>query len=300
MALPKFEKDISYISKLADQPNDTVGNPLSAAQLKDRFDAAGNDIKEYINTVLIPFLQGASAAANLGLEPISGITDATDLQSALEALKRAIDNTATGELPDASLTGSKLVPEAITNRELAPAAVQGRNVAPKTLTGANAVDKSFGADVFEDEFLQHRHIGKYVIEDENIADNTIDASGKIKDGTMTAKKYAPLSVPTIAYQEKSVTAPKLAEDAVRIRATNVVVDPAAFAADNTYPDFPFKGDIVNASSTDSMRPEIVFSVADATSGVFCPVAETYNGGVYIYASEVPAAAITIPVIELWR
>ena len=214
MALPKFEKDISYISKLADQPNDTAGGELSAAQLKARFDAAGNDIKEYINTVLIPFLQGASAAANLGLEPISGITDATDLQSAIEALKRAIDNTAAGELPDASLTGSKLVPETITGRELALNAVQGKNVAPKTITGENAADKSFGADVFADEFLQHRHIGKYVIEDENIADNTIDASGKIKDGTMTAKKYAPLSIPTIAYQDKSVTTEKIAPNAV--------------------------------------------------------------------------------------
>jgi hypothetical protein len=38
----------------------------------------------------------------------------------------------------------------------------------------------------------------------------------------------------------------------------------------------------------------------STSGNFAPVAETYNGGVYLYASDVPEADVTVPVIICWK
>ena len=51
---------------------------------------------------------------------------------------------------------------------------------------------------------------------------------------------------------------------------------------------------------ESMIPEIVLSVEDATSGNFAPVAESYNGGVYLYATSAPESDITIPTIIAWR
>ena len=98
----------------------------------------------------------------------------------------------------------------------------------------------------------------------------------------------------------SVTAQKLAADAVKLSFSNTIVSDASFVADSTYTDFPCRASVPLAGVTSSMIPEVVFGVVDAMSGIFAPCAETYNGGVYIYASEVPSAAITIPTILCWR
>lgn len=47
MALTKFNKDVSYHQKLSNRPNSTDG--LTADVIKQRFDQAANDIKDYIN-----------------------------------------------------------------------------------------------------------------------------------------------------------------------------------------------------------------------------------------------------------
>lgn len=47
-----LSKDLNIIQKLDDEPNDVGG--LTAAELKAKFDEAGNIIKEYINDTLIP------------------------------------------------------------------------------------------------------------------------------------------------------------------------------------------------------------------------------------------------------
>ena len=41
--------------------------------------------------------------------------------------------------------------------------------------------------------------------------------------------------------------------------------------------------------------EFVTKTAD-----FAPAAESFHGGVYIYAAEMPEAMVTIPTIVLWR
>ena len=79
--------------------------------------------------------------------------------------------------------------------------------------------------------------------------------------------------------------------------TNVVVASSAFVSDVTYNEFPYKASIALTNVTSSMLPEVVFSTADAISGIFSPVVESYNGGVYIYSSDIPSgASITIPSI----
>ena len=50
MALTKFTKDVNNIQALSDRPNEIDG--LTSAELKERFDRAGADIKSYINNEL--------------------------------------------------------------------------------------------------------------------------------------------------------------------------------------------------------------------------------------------------------
>lgn len=98
----------------------------------------------------------------------------------------------------------------------------------------------------------------------------------------------------------AVGASNLAADAVKLTFTNTVVEAASFAADETYGDFPYRAAVPLAGAAEAMTPEVVFGVTDAMSGTFAPVAESYAGGVYIYAAELPSAAVTIPTILLWR
>lgn len=82
--------------------------------------------------------------------------------------------------------------------------------------------------------------------------------------------------------------------------TNISVDASKFVSNSTNENFPFRASVALSGVTSSMIPEVIFNLADATSGVFAPVADSYDGGVYIYASEKPAATVTIPTILLWK
>lgn len=100
--------------------------------------------------------------------------------------------------------------------------------------------------------------------------------------------------------DKSVTFPKLANDAIKRVVTNKVVAKAAFTSNSTYADYPYRAAIAINGVTTDMIPEIIFDVADAISGNYSPVAQTYNGGVYIYAASPPDNNLTIPTIIVWR
>lgn len=79
--------------------------------------------------------------------------------------------------------------------------------------------------------------------------------------------------------------------------SSVAVATSDWASDTTYTDYPYRASIAIDGCTINHIPEVVFSLVDAMSGTFAPIAETYDGGVYIYASEQPAD-ITIPTIKL--
>lgn len=100
--------------------------------------------------------------------------------------------------------------------------------------------------------------------------------------------------------DKSVTFPKLANDAVKRVVTNKTVAKANFVSDNTYTDYPYRAVIAVNGVTTDMIPEIIFDVADAISGNYSPVAQTYDGGVYIYAASPPDNNLIIPTIIVWR
>lgn len=68
---------------------------------------------------------------------------------------------------------------------------------------------------------------------------------------------------------------------------------SAWQTDSTYAGFPKRAQLALTGVTSSMFPEVAFDPTDAMSGILAGVAETYNGGVYIYATRVPDDAITV-------
>ena len=86
----------------------------------------------------------------------------------------------------------------------------------------------------------------------------------------------------------------------KLQFNNTTVKATSFVNTATYEDYPYRAPVALNGAISSMIPEVIFGLVDATSGNFAPVAESYNGGVYLYASDVPEADIIIPVILMWR
>ena len=114
--------------------------------------------------------------------------------------------------------------------------------------------------------------------------------------TLQTGNYGGASIPTSAYQDASVTRAKLASDVKVLPFTNKTVATSAWVSDTTYTDFPYRAAVACEGVMAKHYAEVSFSPADAMSGSFAPVAESYDGGVYLYASEIPEAALTIPTI----
>jgi len=92
-----------------------------------------------------------------------------------------------------------------------------------------------------------------------------------------------------------------------LRNMNVVVPRNAWSQDATYAAYPYRATIPLDYVSVQSIPEVFFDADEIMSGTFAPFANTYgtvntsdlpssNGGVYIYASQIPTGSITIPVI----
>ena len=111
-------------------------------------------------------------------------------------------------------------------------------------------------------------------------------TGNIEDGAVINAKIA----------NGAVARTKLASDVKVLSFTSKTVSVSAWASDTTYTDFPYRAAVACEGVTAKHYAEVTFAPADAMSGEFAPVAESYDGGVYLYASEISEAALTIPTI----
>lgn len=88
----------------------------------------------------------------------------------------------------------------------------------------------------------------------------------------------------------------------KLQYNNVGVDAINFIADPTYEaqGYGYRAAVDLVGVIGSMIPEVVFELKETVSGIFAPVAETYDGGIYLYASSVPEDDINIPTIICWK
>jgi len=88
MALPKLIKDLNYIQALSDRPNTADG--LTSMELKEKFDQAANDIKNYINNELISEIDKQNLASIKGSD--SRLTDSRRCNNNFDNYKIALSN----------------------------------------------------------------------------------------------------------------------------------------------------------------------------------------------------------------
>lgn len=79
--------------------------------------------------------------------------------------------------------------------------------------------------------------------------------------------------------------------------TNTTVEVSDWVSDNTYEDYPYKAVISKTGITANDILFVVFDMTEAVSGNYAPICSSAAGTVTIYAKEVPAADIIIPVIK---
>ena len=285
--IPRVTDELGTVSTLDDRPNDTGG--LTAAELKAKFDADSGTLKTYLNDVLIPFLEGTSAAESLGITTIPGFS-ADNIQTALEQIVQAMQDVTQGSVTDGSITLAKLAAE-VTAVALGGAAASHTHGAGDIASGtleSSRIPVLDGTKLGTGS-VGTAQLGAAVVTAEKLAALAVLAQ-HIANGAVTTQKIA----------AGAVTAEKIADGAVKLTFTDTTVAAAAFAPDTTYADFPFRASVSLAEVTGTMVPEVIFGATDAASGIFAPVAESISGGVYLYAAEVPSADITIPTIICWR
>lgn len=132
MAFTEFIADVENIQKLADRPQ------LEPKALKEAFDKAGEDIKQYVTNVLVPELEAETAAGSVGATHIGdgdpNPESSRNVQAKLNYLYEQIKQTQIGQIPDRSIESIKIASGTITQNELADGAVTTAKLADGAIT----------------------------------------------------------------------------------------------------------------------------------------------------------------------
>lgn len=207
MAYIRLTDDLNVIQKLDTEPNDIGG--LSADELKAKFDEAANIVKTYINEVLLPAMEGNEGANNVGIETISAISTATNVQDALIQIVQLIQGISQGSVPDGSITSQKLADAAVTAVKMAENAVDSSNIfdnaiisaklaalcvttaklAAKCVTSSKIADNAVGTEQLANSSVTNGKLASDAVQTSNIYENAVSAS-KLADAAVTREKIA--------------------------------------------------------------------------------------------------------------
>ena len=115
-----------------------------------------------------------------------------------------------------------------------------------------------------------------------------------------------ITTDTLSYFKDKMSADFVTQDAISTKQTkrllfqNVPVIRSSWKADSTYPSYGYVSSIKLTGVTSSHFVEVVLGSDDAISGQFAPIVDSYNGGVKIYAADIPLKQLTIPTIIAWE
>lgn len=199
MAFTIPEDVLGTISKLSNYPNRI--ERLRAAQLKEKFD---EDAKTVMGAVkrLIKELGMETAAKNIGFQKTTAV-NASDVQSAIEAVQAQIAGVSQAGIADAAITAQKIADGAVTTPKITDEAVTTQKIEDEAVTTPKIADGAVTTPKIADEAVKEDKIGYYAVGESRIATFAV-----------TEKKIANYAVTESKIRSYAVTESKIADKAV--------------------------------------------------------------------------------------
>lgn len=219
MAFTIPEDVLGTISKLSNYPNRI--ERLRAAQLKEKFD---EDAKTVMGAVkrLIKELGMETAAKNIGFKKTTAV-NASDVQSAIEAVQAQIAGVSQAGIADAAITAQKIADGAVTTPKITDGAVTTQKIEDEAVTTPKITDGAVTTQKIADRAVTRDKIGYYAVDESRIAtfavtekkiDNYAVTEGKIKSYAVTESKIANGAVGRDQIKDGAIGSKKLSSGAV--------------------------------------------------------------------------------------
>lgn len=219
MAFTIPEDVLGTISRLSNYPNRI--ERLRAAQLKEKFD---EDAKTVMGAVkrLIKELGMETAAKNIGFKKTTAV-NASDVQSAIEAVQAQIAGVSQSGIADAAITAQKIADGAVTTQKITDGAVTTQKIEDGAVTTPKIADGAVTTPKIADRAVTEDKIGYYAVGKDRLAtfavtENKIDnyavTEDKIKSYAVTTRKIANKAVGRDQIKDGAIGSEKLSSGAV--------------------------------------------------------------------------------------
>lgn len=293
----------SPVSAEADRPQ------RSAAEMKAVFDSNSEDLKRALNA-LIDELSAGSGGDEISMSALDDITAGT-LRSLLEAIyAEAKEGVRSEDILAIRLGNVGQLEVTLDGETWSPIAGGGgggggdwSDIA--ALPVAEDIQPPDGFLMYDASLsLPRRALWSKIRDTLNniyigIADYAGSAVGTVKRADEAAKLKTARKIGEADFDgTQNVSLANMGAQPASILVENTTVETGAWEDDGTYADYRYRATIPIAGVTSDLYAEIVFAVEDAVGGIYAPVANTYNGGVYIYASEITGSDIVVPTIKV--
>ena len=181
------------------KPNKLTG---TAAENKAAFDNLVTAVVREKFNAFLEELMGASAAGQIGVDTIPGVTAET-IQEALEAIMESQQGITQGAVADGSITAAKLADASVTTAKIAALAVTGALIA----AGAVSTEK------ISDGAVSTAKIAALAVTTALIAAGAVSTE-KLAQGAVTTEKIASAAVDSTKLAAGAATTAKIADGAV--------------------------------------------------------------------------------------
>ena len=199
------------------QPNKLTG---TAQENKAVFDALIKNLVKVKLNALIDELTGAGAAAQIGIDTVTGMSS-DNLQDMLEEIVQSMIDITQGSVSDGSITSAKLASGAVdtgniadgavTTAKLAATAVTTAKIALLAITTALIADAAVTADKIASGAVTEDKLGAQAVTSGKIASAAVDNT-KLAEAAVTSVKIAAGAVIAAKIAAGAVTAEKLGSD----------------------------------------------------------------------------------------
>lgn len=276
-----------FITDTEIQPSDTINVAETGGVITLNI-KSGSVTDDMLSSTLLSAMRGyvQSCALSASNAEASANNAKTYSDSAASSASSALTSeNAAAESASSALTSKNSASTSETNAAAsAKAAQEAQAAAEKARDEAKEI---VGGDyITKTQFEQHTQDGNL---------HTSEAEKQVWNNKVDQVEGKGLSTNDFSDDEKT----KLSNvNSSAIVKNNIAVATSAWASDTTYESYPYRASVAITGCTANHVPDVAFSLEDVSEGNLAPLAETYAGGIYIYAKEKPSAQITVPTILL--